>query len=145
MIFKLILTIDGYGISREICLRVWLLLDLSDDKSTLVQVMAWCRQATSHYLSHCWPKPMSSYGVNGPQWVRAQNTKVNIAFTFIIISFNVSFWTLWNAINIVNTECVQVFLNILLKNVKINLIYLESRDRHLKGVYMMGWPPAWFL
>ena len=26
-------------------------LDLTDDKSTLVQVMAWCRQATSHYLS----------------------------------------------------------------------------------------------
>ena len=26
-------------------------LDLTDDKWTLVQVMAWCRQATSHYLS----------------------------------------------------------------------------------------------
>ena len=25
-----------------------------DDKSTLVQVMAWCRQATSHYLNQCW-------------------------------------------------------------------------------------------
>ena len=24
--------------------------DLTDDKSTLVQVKAWCRQATSHYL-----------------------------------------------------------------------------------------------
>ena len=23
-------------------------------RSTLVQVMAWCRQATSHYLSQCW-------------------------------------------------------------------------------------------
>ena len=26
-------------------------LDLTDDKSTLVQLMAWCRQATSHYLT----------------------------------------------------------------------------------------------
>ena len=34
-------------------------LDLTDDKSTLVQVMAWCRQATSHYLSQCWPRSMS--------------------------------------------------------------------------------------
>ena len=25
------------------------------DKSTLIQVMAWCREATSHYLSQCWP------------------------------------------------------------------------------------------
>ena len=31
--------------------------DLTEDKSTLVQVMAWCRQATSHYLSQCWPDP----------------------------------------------------------------------------------------
>ena len=27
-------------------------MDLTDDKSTLVQVMAWCRQATSHYMIH---------------------------------------------------------------------------------------------
>ena len=25
-------------------------------KSTLVQIMAWCCQATSHYLSQCWPR-----------------------------------------------------------------------------------------
>ena len=30
--------------------------DLTDDKSTLVQVMAWCHQATSHYLNQCWPR-----------------------------------------------------------------------------------------
>ena len=30
------------------------LLDFTDDQSTLVQVMAWCHQATSHYLSQCW-------------------------------------------------------------------------------------------
>ena len=30
-----------------------------DDKSTLVQVMAWCRQATSHYLSQWWPRYIS--------------------------------------------------------------------------------------
>ena len=44
-------------------------LDLTDDKSTLVQVMAWCRQATCHYLSQCWPRSMSSNGVTRPQWV----------------------------------------------------------------------------
>ena len=43
--------------------------DLTDDKSTLVQVMAWCRQTTSHYLSQCWLSPLSSYGVARPQWV----------------------------------------------------------------------------
>ena len=44
-------------------------LDLSDNKSTLVQVMAWCRQATSHYLSQCWPRSRPPNGVTRPQWV----------------------------------------------------------------------------
>ena len=44
--------------------------DLTDDKSTLVQVMAWCRQATSHYLNQCWPRSPMPYGVTRPQWVK---------------------------------------------------------------------------
>ena len=67
-IFKLILVNGGWGISHEIALR-WMPLDLIDDKSTLVPVMAWCRQAPSHYLSQCRPRPMSPYGVARPQWV----------------------------------------------------------------------------
>ena len=58
----------GWGISYEIALR-WMPLDLTDDESTLAQVMAWCRQATSHYLSQCWPRSMSTNGVTRPQWV----------------------------------------------------------------------------
>ena len=38
-------------------------------KSTLVQVMVWCRQATNHYLSQCWPRFLSPYDVTRPQWV----------------------------------------------------------------------------
>ena len=52
----------------------WLLQDLTDDKSTLVQVMAWCRQAPSHYLSQCWLRSMSPHGVTLPQWVNVLNT-----------------------------------------------------------------------
>ena len=33
----------------------------TDDKSTLVQVMAWCHQAPSHYLNQCWPRSMTPY------------------------------------------------------------------------------------
>ena len=44
----------------------WTLLK---NKSTMVQVMAWCRQATSHFLRQCWPRFMSPYGVTKPQWV----------------------------------------------------------------------------
>ena len=68
VIFKLTLVNGGWVISYEIALR-WMPLDFTDDKSTLVQVMAWCRQATSHYLSQCWPRSLSPYGVTRPQWV----------------------------------------------------------------------------
>ena len=52
VIFKLISMIDCCVISCEIAVR-WMSFDLTDDKSTLVQVMVWCHQATSHYLSQC--------------------------------------------------------------------------------------------
>ena len=62
---------DAWGISCETAVR-WMSLNLTDDKSTLVQ--AWCRQATSHYLSQCWPRSLSTYGVTRPQWVNIQST-----------------------------------------------------------------------
>ena len=37
----------------------------------LVQVMAWCRQAQSHYLSQWWPRSMSPNGVIRPQLVNS--------------------------------------------------------------------------
>ena len=61
--------IDGWGISCELALR-WMSLNLTDDKSTLVLVMAWCHQAISHYLSQYWPRSLSPYGVTRPQWVK---------------------------------------------------------------------------
>ena len=69
VIFKQILVIDGWGISCEIAL-IWMSLDFADGQSTLVQVMAWCHQATSHYLSQCWPRSLLPYGVTRPQWVK---------------------------------------------------------------------------
>ena len=73
--FQIISVIDGWVISCQLALR-WMSLDLTDDKSTFVQVMAWCCQATSHYLSQCWPRSLSSYGVTRPQWVNPFNAKL---------------------------------------------------------------------
>ena len=44
-------------------------LYLINYKSILVQVMAWCRQAPSHYLSQRWYRSLSPYGVARPYWV----------------------------------------------------------------------------
>ena len=77
VIFKQILVIDGWGISCEIAL-IWMSLDFPDDQSTLVQLMAWCHQATSHYLSQCWPRSLSPYGVTRPQWVKHRDCSVQL-------------------------------------------------------------------
>ena len=56
-----------YGLSSwapcQIFLR-WMSQNIFDEKSTLVQAMAWCHQAASHYLSQCWPRSMASLGHN---------------------------------------------------------------------------------
>ena len=55
VIFKLIFVMYLFC---EIALK-WISMNPTDDKSALVQVMAWCPQATSHYLSQCWPRSLS--------------------------------------------------------------------------------------
>ena len=67
-IFNLVLLIGIFRSSHDNALW-WMPQDLTDDKSTLVQVMAWCRQATSHYLSQCWLSSLLPYGATRPQWV----------------------------------------------------------------------------
>ena len=71
--FSLIIQNTSLHTRQEITFR-WMPQYLSNEKSTLVQVMAWCRQATSHYPSQYWPRSMSPYGVTKPQWVLLCNT-----------------------------------------------------------------------
>ena len=72
-IFNLVLLIVFFRSSDDHAFQ-WMPQDLTNDKSTLVQVMAWCCQATSHYLSQCWLSPLSSYGIARPQWVNQKKT-----------------------------------------------------------------------
>ena len=53
--------------------------NLIDDKSTLVQVMAWCRQATSHYLNQWWPRSLTTgdHGIPRPQLVNTLRSGQN--------------------------------------------------------------------
>ena len=59
-------------------------------KSMLIQLMTWCHQATSHYLSWCSLRSLLPYGVIRPQWVK-------VLFTFLppIIQ---SFSAIWPSI-----------------------------------------------
>ena len=69
VIFELLSWIMFLSTSCEITLR-WMPQNTFHGKSILAQVMAWCHQATSHYLSQCWPRSMSQYGITGLLWVK---------------------------------------------------------------------------
>ena len=45
--------------------------NIFDGQSALVQVMAWCCQATSHYLNQKWPRLMIPFGKTRAQWVNS--------------------------------------------------------------------------
>ena len=76
--------------------------DLTDDKSTLVQVMAWCHQATSHYLNQCWPRSPMPYGITRPQWVNTLKLEQN---GWYFAAFSLYSWIL-----------IQICLNFVLKD-----------------------------
>ena len=76
LFFKHILLNIVVSISSEIALW-WMPEDLIDEKSTLVQVMACCHQATSHYLNQCWPSSLTLNDITRPQWVNALRPRQN--------------------------------------------------------------------
>ena len=107
VLFKPIRVIDDWDTCCEIALRR-MSLDLTDEKSTLVQVMAWCRQATTHYLSQCWPRSVSPYAVIRPptfkkmhiwkyEWKilsQPQCLKAVVLTAFIVSNDNTNIWLL---------------------------------------------------
>ena len=79
-IFRLVLLIRIFRSFLDNALR-WMPHVLTDNKSTLVQVMAWRRLAISYYLSQCWSRSMSSYVDTRPKWVTLASG-VMVTYTF---------------------------------------------------------------
>ena len=49
--------------------------------------MAWCHQATSHYLSQCWRRSLLPYGVTRPQCVKTSPLILDIIFILTAAKF----------------------------------------------------------
>ena len=79
IIFKFIIQNYDLGTHCEIDL-VWMPQNLTYGYSTLVQVMAWSRQASSHYLSQYWPRCMSPSTITRPEWVEQLHDLRDIFF-----------------------------------------------------------------
>ena len=73
VISKHILEMDIWVFPMKLPLK-WILQGLDQVVSALVQVMAWCLQATSHCLNQCWPSSVIPFDVTRGQWV---NLKFN--------------------------------------------------------------------
>ena len=67
-------------------LLVWMPWNPIHDKSTSVQVMAWCHEATSHYLSQCLPRFISPYGITRSQCVKHKNHQISHPLRQAVVS-----------------------------------------------------------
>ena len=151
VIFKQILVIDDWGISCEIALT-WKPQDLTDDKSTLVQVMAWCRQATSHYLSQCWPSSLSPYGVIRPQWVNCFNFIFDLVVPYGITTiwhhwlgyWHVAWWNqaiTWTNVPLLSTGTSGTSFSDILNNIQM----ISLMNMHLIMLSAKCWQFCWGL
>ena len=119
--------IDGWTVFCYIVL-IWLSLDLPEDTSTRVQVMAWCRQATSHYLNQCWPRSPTPYGATRPQWVKII---MSINWSLMAIKIYIFQNTTW-----IKKHCHQRWKSLVLQaSITLLSIYLMPRKLPSKGPF----------
>ena len=90
---------------EEICPSLWNCLQVIaiGPQSTLAQVMAWCHQASSHYLTQCWPRSMTPYGDTWPWCV---NKKL---FAFMGFNLNVSCALVTHPHKISSNSCMSYY------------------------------------
>ena len=126
---------DGCDISSDIAVR-WTSLDLSDNQSTLVQVMAWCRQAPSHYLNQCWPRSLPPYSITWPQWEKL------LFFSPLGIDLILNHFHIWHVLMQLScSDTSQIWTRYLIGNSNWCLRILQIPENN--GTQSVGWvtPP----
>ena len=76
IMFILIIQNNSWGAHCKIVFR-WMAQNLTSEKSTLVQVMVWCCQATNHYLDQCCPRSLMRYGIIRLWWINVEKGSIN--------------------------------------------------------------------
>ena len=114
VILKLIVHNSSMGIHCDFALR-WMPKNPTNNKSTLVQVMAWCSQAISHFTNQCWPRSLSLHWVSRPQrfktWRPLQNGRYFVDDTCKCVFLS---------------KTVGISIKILLKFVRNNRVHNRS-------------------
>ena len=91
----------------------WFSLELTGQKSTLVQVIFGSRNClvssgSRHYPSQCWPRSVMPYGITRPQWVNEDFLKL----------FQIGWWL-----------CPETRCNILINSLKLSDTYMLQQIR----------------
>ena len=83
-----------WSISCGIGLR-WEPQNPTDDKSTLIHVMAWCHQASSHYSKQCWPIYLRPQGHDGSSNSFGKCWSESILSWMILVSLSIYHISSW--------------------------------------------------
>ena len=73
----------------------WIPVSLTVDKSTLVQVMARCCQATSHYLNRWWLSYLTPSDIIRGQWVNSDYTNNDCSIENTVVISLISCWSVF--------------------------------------------------
>ena len=93
--------------------------------------MAWCHQSTSHYLSQCWPRSLSPYGITRPQHV---NIIIHGCFTGIFSCDQAALLMVQSVSRSVHPSVCDTFLT----------MFLSSYHHEIfrSNYHWQGWSPC---
>ena len=91
------LHIKVMNISSEIDLS-WMAGNVCEEESTLIQVMAWCREATRHSLSQYWPWSLSPYNITRPLYIDMTRRSGLIKYEVIYIMITCGLTTIYHGV-----------------------------------------------
>ena len=100
--------------------------------------MAWCRQATSHYLSQCWPRSLSPYDVTRPQWVKRWHAApyANIEFVIVFTHLHNPFYFVNFLITKLNHYSTHAVRNYFLYDTVRETVYIDVYIRLMRLNYI---------
>ena len=109
--------------------------NLTNKMSSLDQVMVWCHQATSPFLSQCWPRSTSSYGITRPQQVKQWSnikwaTKILDCYKIILNSRVSSIWCtlyFWPTFPSISDAVYVICFSLILLSVDLSSPHIKNK------------------
>ena len=109
--------------------------DTTDNKSTLVPVLAWCHWSPSHYLNQCWPSFMMPYGIIWSQCLKDDWKSFYLSITYILY-FHMTQNTMWYPQMACHSRKHTCVFNICFLTSESHDDQVTARARHVSDPYL---------